>query len=209
MEVYGEKPQKFTAKWWEYVWEYYKWHIICVLFAIFMLVTTLHQCATKPKYDLKITAVTEQELVMSQTDTLTEMAQGVISDATGNGEIEAFFMPIVMNDKSDPQMAQANYTKFTVEMSMPEAYVFIMSKKYVDMVEGSELFETTDIWAGGSADEELVSLEGNEKLAALGIDTKELYLGVARIAEGNKENELEKARYENGVLFARHLLGLE
>lgn len=209
MEVYGEKPQKFTAKWWGYVWDYYKWHIVCVLFIIFTLVTTLHQCATRPNYDLKITAVTEQNLVLGQTDAITEMANNIISDATGNGVVEAFCMPICMNDQSDAQTIQAGYAKFTVEVSMPEAYVFIMSKVFADRIEEGGLLESTDVWADGNADEYLVSLNGNEKLSALGIDTKELYLGVVKLFDDKKEDEVEKARYENGVLFARHLLGLE
>ncbi len=209
MEVYGEKPQKFTAKWWGYVWDYYKWHFVCVLFIIFTLVTTLQQCATRPNYDLKVTAVTEQNLVLFQTDALTEMAKNLISDATGNGEVEAFVMPISMNDQSDAQTIQAGYAKFTVEVTMPEAYVFIMSKKYADTVVESGILESTDVWADGSPEEYLVSLKDNEKFTALGIDTEELYLGVVKLFEENREDELEKARYENGVLFARHLLGLE
>lgn len=209
MEVYGEKPKRFTAKWWSYIWDYYKWHIFCVLFIIFTLVTTLQQCATRPNYDLKITAVTEQNLVLSQTDTITEMAKNLISDATGNGEIEALVMPICMSDESDAQTIQAGYAKFTVEVTMPEAYVFIMSKVFADRVAESEIMETTDVWAGGSPDEYLVSLAGNEKLAELGIDTEELYLGVVKLFDDKKEDEVEKARYENGVLFAKYLLGLE
>jgi len=209
MEVYGEKPQKFTAKWWGYVWDYYKWHIFCVLFIIFTLVTTLHQCATRPNYDLKVTAVTEQNLVMSQQEALQAYAEEFISDATGNGVVEAFVMPICMSDESDAQTIQAGYAKFTVEVTMPEAYVFIMSKVFADRIAESEIMETTDVWAGGSSDEYMVSLAGNEKLEALGIDTQELYLGVVKLFDDKKDDEVEKARYENGVRFGRYLLGLE
>lgn len=209
MEVYGEKPQKFTAKWWGYVWDYYKWHIFCVLFIIFALVTTLHQCATRPNYDLKITAVTEQDLVLGQQDAIRTEAENIVTDATGNGINEVYFMPISMNDQRDAQMMQANFAKFTAEVSMPEAYVFILSKKFAEQVAESEIFETADVWAGGNEGEYLVSLDGNEKLTALGIDTEELYLGVVKLFDDKKDDEVEKARYENGVLFARHLLGLE
>ena len=209
MEVYGEKPQKFTAKWWGYVWDYYKWHIVCVIFIIFTVATTLQQCATRPNYDLQITTVTEQELVLSQTEAIRAEAESIVADATGNGINEVYIMPIWMNDQSDPQMMQANYAKFAVEMSMPEAYVFIMSKVFADRVAESELMEPASVWAGGSKDEYLVSLAGNEKLTALGSDTEDLYLGVVKLFEEKQDDELEKARYENGVLFARHLLGLE
>lgn len=209
MEVYGEKPKKFTAKWWEYIWEYYKWHFVCVLFIIFTLVTTLHQCATRPDYDLQITAVTERDLVMTQVDMLCEDAESIVTDATGNGVNEVYIMPLTLNPDGDPQIMQVNHTKFMVEMSMPESYVFILSKKFADTVAEGGILESTDVWAGGSADEYVVSLNGNEKLTALGIDTEELYLGVLKLSEDRQKDELEKARYENGVLFAKHLLGLE
>lgn len=209
MEVYGEKPKRFTAKWWEYIWDYYKWHFVCVLFIIFTLVTTLQQCITRPNYDLKITAVTEQPLVLSQQDAIRTEAEGVISDATGNGITEAYVMPISMNEQSDAQTIQAEYTRLTIEVSLPEAYVFILSKAYIQNVLEVEILESTDVWADGTAGEYLVSLNGNEKLSALGIDTEELYLGVVGLTDDKREDEVEKARYENGVLFARHLLGLE
>lgn len=209
MEVYGEKPKKFTAKWWEYIWEYYKWHFVTVLFIIFVLVTTLQQCATRPKYDLQITIATEQDLVLTQVDSLRADVESIVTDATGNGVNEVYIMPLTLNPEGDPQVMQVNHTKFTVELSMPESYVFILSKTYADQVVGSGLLESVDVWAGGESKEEVVSLKGNEKLAALGIDTEELYLGVVSLEDENKDDELEKARYENGVLFARHLLGLE
>lgn len=209
MEVYGEKPQKFTAKWWGYIWDYYKWYMLTVLFIIFTLVTTLQQCATRPSYDLQITAVTEQELVLSQQEAIKQEAESIIADATGNGVNEVYIMPITMNEQSDAQTIQAGYARFTVEITMPEAYVFIVSQAYADAVIESEILESTDVWANGSADEYLVSLAGNEKLTALGIDTEELYLGVVKLFEGHQENDVEKTRQENGVRFGRYLLGLE
>lgn len=209
MEVYGEKPQKFTAKWWEYIWEYYKWHFMCILFILFILVTTLHQCATRPSYDLQIAAVTEKDWAPAQVDALREDVESVIEDSTGNGINEAYIMPLTINENGDPQILQVNHTKFMVELSMPESYVFIMSKKHADVVLGTDFFESVDTWAGGDSKEELVSLAGNEKLTSLGIDTEDLYLGVVRLPESKAGDELEKKRHENGVQYARHLLGLE
>ena len=51
MEVYGEKPKRFTAKWFEYVWEYYKMHIIITLLVIVAVVYTWIAIASATKYD--------------------------------------------------------------------------------------------------------------------------------------------------------------
>ena len=31
-EKYGTVPKKFTSAWWEYFWDYYKWHTIATVF---------------------------------------------------------------------------------------------------------------------------------------------------------------------------------
>lgn len=212
MEVYGEKPKKYTKEWWSYIWLYYKWHIIGTIFAIFMIVTTLHQCANRPKYDLQITAITENELYLSQLEAMEHFGEEKISDATGNGEKELYIMPIHMSDESDAATIQAGYAQFTVEMTMPESYVFIVSERYVDAVFQSGILESTDVWADGAeSDGYLVSLKGNETLKSFAIDTEaeKLYIGVVKLLGDKGEKPLEKARYENGVRFARSVLGLE
>ena len=212
MEVYGEKPQKYTKEWWDYIWYYYKWHILTTIFAIFMIGITFQQCATRPNYDLQIAMVTEEEFVMLQTDGIKQLAESVISDATENGVNEVCILPIHMSEESDPATVQASYARFTAELAMPESYVFLLSKHYVDTVLQNEMLESTEVWAEGvESDGFLVSLKGNEKLKELGIDSDsvELYLGVLKLFDNRKGDALEEARYENGVRFARYLLGLE
>lgn len=212
MEVYGEKPQKFTKEWWSYIWLYYKWHIIGACVAIFMIVTTLHECATRTKYDLQITLVTEQQIMLSQSGSMRNYAESIIGDATQNGIAEAYVMPIWLSDKADAQSIQAGYAKFTVEMTMPESHVFIMSRMYADRVIEAGILEETQNWAeGAESDGYVISLKDSEKLKEMGIDpsTEELFVGVVQLFDDKKEDAVEKARYENGVLFARSLLGLE
>jgi len=65
---------------------YYKWHLVCVLSAIFILVSTLHQCATRVEYDLQIIFVSEQRTIRNQNDMMQDYAKGLITDATDNGK---------------------------------------------------------------------------------------------------------------------------
>ena len=53
-EKYGEVPPKFTKKWWEYFWDYYKWHVIITVVAVLIASVTIVQCATRPKYDMNV-----------------------------------------------------------------------------------------------------------------------------------------------------------
>ena len=212
MEVYGEIPQKYTKEWWDYIWYYYKWHILSTVFAVVMIVTCFQQCANRPSYDLQIAMITEEEFYLTQTEGLKSLAESVISDATGNGENEVYILPIHMSDESDATTVQTGFARFTAEMAVPESYVFIVSRHYGDIVLKNEMLESTDVWADGAeSDGYLVSLKGNEKLKEIGIDSDsvELYLGVVKLFENRKGDELEKERHENGVRFSRYLLGLE
>lgn len=212
MEVYGERPKKFTKEWWGWVWLYYKWHIVAAIGAVVIIVTTLHDCANRTVYDLQITTVTDQAILESQKDGIRALAEDVIDDATGNGEKEVYVMPIMLSDKNGPQGIEAEYTRFAIERMAPEGYVFIMSQKYAEMVNEDGILEPTDVWAPGvESNGYAISLKDNEKLKELGIDMsyEELYVGVVQLFEENREDELEVARHENGVKFARTLLGLE
>ena len=54
-EVYGEKPKKFTKKWWSYFWCYYKWWVIVPVFLIVIAIgLTIHMLNMK-KFDLTLT----------------------------------------------------------------------------------------------------------------------------------------------------------
>ena len=49
-EKYGEKPEKFTAKFFEYIWNYYKWYIIAFIVAIVLGVFTVFQIRNTPSF---------------------------------------------------------------------------------------------------------------------------------------------------------------
>ncbi len=212
MEVYGEKPKRFTAQWWEYIWMYYKWHIISTVFAIFVVISTITQCANRTEYDLKVTVVTGNEVVFTQTDIMKEYVKNVIDDVTGNGINEVLVTPINVGEGISAEHQSAQMAKLTVEMAMPESYVFIMNRKVADMAIENEMLEKTEDWAGDTeSDGYVVSLKGNERLREFGLnpDGEELFIGVVTIFEKNMDNELEKGRFENGVKLARNLVGLE
>ncbi len=208
MEVYGVKPKKFTREWWGYFWYYYKWHTAGVLFALFVIITSLVQCVTQINYDLQIDLITEDYITGEQTEKLEELIKANIDDVTQNGETQAFVLSLNM-DSEDPQMEQALMSKMLLEFRYSEGYVFIMSKKYADMVFEYGIFENTDVWAGEQAnDGQTISLAGSKALLNIGIDAEmhDLYIGVLKIRDENKDDELEIAKYENGKKFAQFLI---
>ncbi len=212
MEVYGEKPKRFTPEWWEYIWMYYKWHIVGTVVAIFVLVTTITQCANQPRYDLEVTVITEREIVFTQTDIMKEYVKNVIDDVTGNGEKEVGISSVSMGAGTNAEYHSAQMAKLSVELSMPESYVYIMTRSVADMAISNEILEKTENWAGDTeSDGYVISLKGNDRLREFGLnpDEEELFIGVLTVFDDKKGDELEKGRFENGVKLARNLVGLE
>ena len=54
MEKYGEIPKRFTKKWWEYFWDYYKIHTIATIAIVVAVASTISQCVNKIDYDLSL-----------------------------------------------------------------------------------------------------------------------------------------------------------
>ena len=215
MEVYGVKPKKFTKAWWEYFWDYYKWHTVGVAFAALLIGITAVQCATRPSYDLQIDFASQFGVLPEYEENIKNLAAQVIQDADGDGEIEPTVLTFDMRDggmTANAEYAMAINTKFAVEQAYPEAYVFIVSEKYAKVSEENGIMEDSSVWASEIENEgAMVSLAGSAALSQIGIDAAaaELFVGVVGLTDEKKADETECRRYENGVRFARYLLGLE
>lgn len=208
MEVYGVKPKKFTKEWWGYFWYYYKGHTLAAVFASVLIITSLVQCVTQTKHDLQIDFITEYGITTEQEDALEALIAENIEDATGNGVNEAFVLPLSMIE-GDVQMQQALTTKLMIEFGYSEGYAFIMTKKYADIVVEHEIMEKTSEWAGELGnDSQVISLAGCKALSDIGIDAEaqDLYIGVLKLRDENKDDELEIKKYENGKMFAQFLI---
>ena len=77
-EVYGEKPKKFTKKWWPYFWMYYKWHTISIVAIAVVIISTVMQCVTAEKYDLILTYlgrlhISQEHIYFSDGDSITAL----------------------------------------------------------------------------------------------------------------------------------------
>lgn len=207
MEVYGKKPKRFTKEWWEYFWDYYKIHTFVTIFAIIIIVSTLVECANKVHYDMQLDFISEYGLTEESKSKIEELMENETEDVTGNEKKEAFLNLLNMSDMSDPQMVQAMQTKLMVEAACSEAYIFILSPKYVEYFKGSGMFLNTAQWTDKeSSNNEVVSLKDCEKLKQLGVDTENLYIGIRNIREDEKKDENASKKQKNEIEFAKDLL---
>ncbi len=213
MEVYGVRPKAFTKAWWEnYFWYHYKWHTIGALFVGALITIGIWQVVTAPKYDLQVDYISEYFLTDNETQMFSDLITSAIDDVTENGKTELCFLALPMDSGSDVQQTQAIQIKYTTEMSYSEGYVFLMSKTYAEHSKEYGIFEPTSAWAGEYANDGYVlSLENSKALIEAGINPaeKELYIGVLKMRDKEKNDELEQKRYQNGVKLAKFLIGEE
>ena len=206
MEVYGEKPKRFTKEWWEYFWDYYKWHTIGGIVVLILVVSTIVECANRKNYDLQIDYISEKGLSLQAQDGLVALMEKNIDDATQNGKTEAFLTYLDMNKNNDPQYVQAMTTKYAVEVGNTDAFVFLVSKDYADqLLEGEMLLETKEWCDAEPYMDYFVNLSDSKALKDIGVNTEDLYVCVLKLGDGNSEEKLLKQK--NGINFAKFLIG--
>ena len=212
MEVYGTKPKIFTKDWWPYFWDYYKLHTISIILAIIAIIYSVSECKNQKNYDLQIDIITENQMSQESLDTLLSTLCENIDDVTENGKKEANINYIDMSENNDPQYIQAMHTKMMIELGYTDSFVFLISKKYSDVIRDNEMLIPASDWTKKeSYDGYVISLNDCEILQNLGIDTNDLYIGIVSLRESDSKKNTEKNRpkQENGIKFAKFLLNEE
>ena len=206
MEVYGTKPKRFTKEWWEYFWDYYKWHTIGTVVVLIMVLSTIHECANRIHYDLQLDYISETPMSMQAQESLVTLMQNNIDDVTQNGKTEAFVTYLDMGKHNDPQYVQAMSTKYAVEMGSSESFVFLVSKDYADqLIEGEILVEASKWCNAPSYRGYCINLSDCKLLKDIGVNTDDLYVCILEMRDDVSEDKLSEQ--ENGIKFARLLIG--
>lgn len=207
MEVYGEKPKRFTKEWWEYFWDYYKLHTIAAVIVLIVIISTITECATRKHYDLQVDYISRTALSFEAQNALTELIAKNIDDVTKNGKTEAFLTYLDLGDRNDPQRFQAMSTKYAIEMGNTESYVFLVSKEYADqLIEGEVLLEAEKWCNAPSYKGYCIDLADCSILKDIGVETDDLYLCIIRMREKDLKSQLRHSEQENGIKFAKFLI---
>ncbi|MDO5398691.1 MAG: hypothetical protein Q4G33_12260 [bacterium] len=216
-EVYGVKPKKFTKEWWPYFWMYYKWHTIGIVFVVLAVVFTVAQCLMRPKTDLSITYAGHHMFTDEQAAQISADMGGVIDDIDGDGHKNVDFQRYTFMDK--PGTEESDYamqTKLNMEFYNDRSYIFLPDEQLLKTMTNNDycddLYAPVTAWAQNMPDESLLySIEGvpyavkltdSAYLNSLGYDT-EMYIMLKR---DSKDDELEKAAYEQSVKIANKLI---
>lgn len=224
MEKYGTVPKKFTKAWWEYFWEYYKWHTIAAVFGLCMVGITAHQCSTQIHYDTTITVLGGQGFDDEAVKTAEEDLSELTDDCNGDGEkhvmIQQLIVPSTQSCQVDAQYEMAIASKIMVEFAAGDSCVYIMSEEETNERLNSEstegFFVPAEEWAEKLPDNNklmgvkgvayAVSLADSGFFAERGIDASKYYILVRNPRYDETDDTEAIARTESAKKIAAYLI---
>lgn len=224
MEKYGTIPPKFSKKWWEYFWDYYKMHTIVTIVAIILIVTTVVQCVNQPEYDLEFmyvdASILEDEVLIK----LDETVGANIDDITGDGEKQIYIMSIPIVPTEPEGFGESDkfnielMTKFDVELTFGERTLLLVNpgvaRMMIDKVSYYGYMEDLSQF-GDFGDKAIISedgkifgvdVTGNNVLEDAGIKTDGLYLMARRQLDGEENDEKLSKLHDNALKAAEYIL---
>lgn len=216
-EKYGEVPPKFTKKWWEYFWDYYKWHVIITVVAVLIASVTIVQCATRPKYDMNVVYAGHMNYSEEEINKLKEIISERISDIDGNGESSVLLSTLVFADNAgSEEYDYAIQTKLDLTFTDDCSFIYLMDKANVDAQLQKEvvdqIYDCTDTFIDSSSDKVVkaadgkgyaVNLKDSKLLKDNGIYCDDLYILIRR---NYKDDEKNTQAHDDSIAVAEALV---
>ena len=218
-EKYGEVPKRFTKKWWEYFWDYYKIHTIVVLVILVAVIYTVHHYVTAPEYEFNIAYSAQMNIPSEEEEQFREILCEFVTDSDGDGKdgvgiIQNSFVP----GMEDVQVENVMITRMQLEMTDDDTIVYIFSEdklKYMtDAPEMEGAFLPVDRWLSIDVDDEklhmtndnayAVRLNDSKMLENCKINSDDLYIGVrnynGELSDEMKEKIADAIRMANAIV---------
>ena len=216
-EKYGEIPPRFTRAWWNYFWYYYKWRVVITAVAVLIAVVTIVQCVNRPRYDMTVIYAGHMNYSEKETERLTELLNGYITDIDGNGKPSVDFQRMMFSGAvGNEEYDYAMQTKVDMSFTEKAAAVYLMDKEeaelYLNRDSVADAFTDTSIYAADTDAEVLksedgvgyaVDLSGSAVLDENEIYNDDLYLLVRRYdGDGDETAEI----YKDALNIAKELI---
>ncbi|WP_298839293.1 hypothetical protein [Clostridium sp.] len=157
----------------EYIWEYYKLHIVGTLVALCIIISIIHGQITKPNYVFTLTMLSSI-VDTNKTNTLeSQLTKIVVKDGSTKNQAIVRTMPLDGSKITDTQMANQYMQKFIAEISVGELDIVVLNKTMFEKFAKEDMFLRLDNISGLT----LGSLKG-EKLHAIGSNKKNVVYGI-------------------------------
>ncbi len=217
-EKYGTVPPKWTKEWWEYFWDYYKWHTIITICAVICIAFTVAQCASKEKYDLTVTASSHIIYTDEDIEHMKEVLSPLADDVDGNGKKSVLVQQInFTGTPGGEEYDYASQTKLDIEMTNECSFIFLFDSAELDNELGreyvSEMYLPVSEWAEEMPAEDRLVLKDGEAYAVKlddsafmeenGLYRNDMYIVVRRNYRDDEKNNLA---HESSVRIANTLI---
>lgn len=124
----------------EYIWDYYKIHILSTLFVLFLIVSFIHGQITKVDYVANLTIVGGITNDSKRVESEKAITALVVKDGDKKKQALIDVIPILNAENPEPQLLQ----KFTVRMATKEIDVVVLDKSMFDTLMKQEAFLKLD-----------------------------------------------------------------
>ncbi|APC39534.1 hypothetical protein [Clostridium estertheticum] len=151
----------------EYIWEYYKFHIIGALTAICIIISIIHSQITKPDYVFNLTMISNIADTNKVTNLESLLTKVVVKDGSTRKKAIVSSMPIDTSKNANLQTTSQYMQKLTAEVSVGELDVIILDKTMFESFAKQDMFLRLD----NISELNLDSLKG-EKIHAIGSNKK-------------------------------------
>ncbi len=214
-EIYGKKPDVFTARWFEYIWNYYKWFIIGALAVILLVIFTVVQIRKTPDYDVTLTIAGDYLYGDDDIDKIKTLLNSGGEDINGDGEVTSDISQLVF--VGDNAVDSAYDTRFILNLQEEDMLLYLMDKERFDRIIaqsfGDETFTPLDEWFDGICSAENayyadgkaygIKVSAGEKFNEQGINDGGLYLAVRK---NYRSPEKTQKLYENCKKIAAFIM---
>ena len=219
-EKYGTVPKKFTAKWWEYFWMYYKRYIIILAIIVAITGITVFSKIMAPRYDLTLTYAGNNVYSMETVEKIERTLSPLCEDIDKNGKRSLFFSQLNFSQVvPDVQYMSSVFAKLNMAFAEDETYIFILDKDRASAFIGETPEDTgyaplkdwltADISNFGTLSahgmDYGVDISNCEIFKDLGMDVSDHYLFI-RYYPRKDQQKRQMTGYDAAIEFANRLL---
>lgn len=158
----------------EYIWDYYKVHIIGVIVVIALIVSFIHGQATKVEYVANLTVIgniTNQDKLEETEQNLTKL---IVKNGQDRQKVLIDVIPITDINNPQPELIQ----KFTVKLDAQQIDVMVLDKSMFDsLVKQSALLnigDVKDINLSSVKENKIEGVNGENKKGIYAVDAENI-----------------------------------
>jgi len=194
----------------EHFFYYYKWHVILTIFAVLVVGLIFKSCSSVKEPDIHIAYISEAPVSTETYDKLFEELKknNLIQDINADGETEFYFDPTVVKFTNATSEDYQIYEKLQVVLSAGSQSLILAHQYALEDFEWAfddigKYAKKGDKLLISSTDNVIgISVEGNEFLESIGIDTKNLYVSM----HIRTDSQVKKGEFEKEFAHAHKIL---